>query len=96
MHVGIHHIINDAQKWDENTQKLMTKVNDGNLPAGMKPVLFIPAVNKKTALCVWEADSVDSVRKFVDGETGSAARNEYFEADTKNSVGLPEVVVGRK
>jgi hypothetical protein len=96
MHVGIQHTINDAQKWEQNTQKLMTKVNAGDIPAGMKPLLFIPATNKKTTVCVWEGDSVDSVRKFVDSETGTAARNEYFEVDTKNAVGLPELAVGKK
>jgi hypothetical protein len=96
MYIGIHHTINDAQKWEQGTQSVMSKVKGGTLPAGMKPVFFIPATNKKTTFCVWEADSVDTVRKFVDRETGTAARNDYFEVDTKNSMGLPVVAVGKK
>lgn len=96
MHIGIHHIINDAQKWEQGTQSVMSKVKGGTLPAGVKPVLFIPATNKKTTFCVWEGDSVDAVKKFVESETGTAARNEYFEVDTKNSLGLPEGVVAKK
>ena len=96
MHIGIHHTINDAQKWEQTTQSVMSKAKAGTLPAGMKPVLFIPATNRKTTFCLWEADSVDTVRKFVDRETGTAARNEYFEVDKKNSMGLPEVAVGKK
>jgi hypothetical protein len=96
MHIGIHHIIDDAQKWEQGTQSVMSKVKAGTLPAGVKPVLFIPATNKKTTFCVWEANSVDVVRKFVESETGTAARNEYFEVDTKNSMGLPEGVAAKK
>ena len=96
MHVGIHHMINDVQKWKQGTQSVMSKIEGGTLPAGMKPVFFIPATNQKTTFCVWEADSVDTVKKFIDRETGTAARNEYFEVDTKNAVGLPAVAVGAK
>lgn len=96
MHIGIHHTINDPKKWEQGTQSVMSKVRGGTLPAGMKPLLFIPAANQKTTFCVWEADSVDTVRRFIDRETGTAARNEYFEVDTKNSIGLPEVAAGKK
>ena len=96
MHIGIHHSINDAQKWEQGTKSVISKIEGGTLPAGMKPVFFIPATNQKTTFCVWEADSIDTVKKFIDRETGTAARNEYFEVDTKNAMGLPEVAVGKK
>jgi hypothetical protein len=96
MHIGIHHMINDVQKWNQGTKSVMGKIQGGTLPAGMKPVFFIPATDQKTTFCVWEADSVNTVKKFIDQETGTAARNEYFEVDTKNSLGLPEVAVGKK
>jgi hypothetical protein len=96
MHVGIYHTVNDAKKWEQAKQSLMSKVEGGTLPAGVKPVFFIPATNHKTTFCVWETDSVDAVKKFIDRETGTATRNEYFEVDTKNAMGLPEVALGRK
>jgi len=96
MHIGIQHFINDGQKWEQSKQSLMSKLSENALPAGMKPLLFIPAANQKTAFCVWEADSVDTVKKFIDREMGTAARNEYFEVDTKSAIGLPEFVVGNK
>jgi hypothetical protein len=96
MYVGIHHSINDVQRWTQGVQSVMSKVQGGTLPAGMKPVCFVPAANQKTTFCVWEADSVDTVKKFIDRETGTAARNEYFEVDTKNAMGLPEVAVGKQ
>jgi len=92
MHVGIYHTINDTKKWEQTKQSMMSKIEAGTLPKGLKPVFFIPATNQKTTFCVWEAESVDAVQKFVDHESGSAARNEYFQVDSKNAIGLPEVV----
>ena len=89
-------MINDTQKWQQGVQSVLSKVEGGTLPAGMKPVFFVPATNQKTTFCVWEADSVDTVRKFIDQETGTAARNEYFEVDTKNAIGLPGVGAGKR
>jgi hypothetical protein len=90
MQVGIYHTINDAKKWEQTKQRVMSKIEGGTLPAGVKPVLYIPGINSKTTFCLWEADSIDSVKKFVDAESGTAARNEYFEVDAKNAIGLPE------
>ena len=90
MHIGIHHTINDAQKWEQTKQSVMSKIEGGTLPEGLKPVLFIPGTNHKVTFCVWEADSIDAVKKFIDRESGTAARNEYFEVDTKNAMGLTE------
>jgi hypothetical protein len=96
MHIVIHHIINEAQKWEQGKQSIMSKIEGGTLPPGMKPLLFIPTANQKTTFCVWEADSLDTVKKFIEREMGTAARNEYFEVDTKNAIGLPEFAVGNK
>jgi hypothetical protein len=90
MHIGINHSINDARKWEQTKQSVMSKIQGGTLPEGLKPVLFIPGTNQKNTFCVWEADSIDAVRKFIDRESGTAARNEYFEVDTKSAMGLPE------
>jgi len=96
MFVGIQHTINDGKKWEQGVKNVMSKLEGGKLPAGAKPLLFIPATNQKVTVCVWEADSIDTVRKFIDLETGSAARNEYFQVDTEHAVGLPGVAVAHK
>jgi hypothetical protein len=95
MHVGIHHTINDEAKWKRTTESVMQKVEGNTLPKGLKPVLFLPATNQKVTFCLWEGDSIDAVRKFIDGESGNAARNEYFEVDTKNAIGLPMATAGK-
>jgi hypothetical protein len=96
MLIGIHHAINDATKWEQGKQSLMSKMQAGTLPAGMKPVFVVPAKDQKVTFCLWEANSLDTVKKFIDRELGAAARNDYFEVDTKNAIGLPEVTAGKK
>ena len=90
MQVGIHHTITDAKKWEQTKQSVMSKIQSGTLPPGLKPVLLVPGTNHQVTFCVWEADSIDDIKKFIDRESGSAARNEYFEVDTQNAIGLPE------
>lgn len=89
MRIGIHHTINDAQKWEQTMKSVMGKIQEGTLPAGVKPVLAVPATSRKIMFCVWDADSIDTLKKFIDGESGAAARNEYFEVDNKSAMGLP-------
>ncbi len=41
------------------------------------------------AVCLWEAESVDAVKAAVEAVVGNASRNEFFEVDPANAVGLP-------
>jgi hypothetical protein len=41
------------------------------------------------AVCVWEADSIDDLRDFIDGLVGDASENTFFEVDQEFAVGLP-------
>jgi hypothetical protein len=42
------------------------------------------------AVCLWEGDSVDAVRDYVDSLTGDSSQNTYFEVNTEYAMGLPE------
>ena len=48
------------------------------------------ARSKSTAVCLWEADSVENLRDYVEGLAADAAENTYFEVDGEMSMGLPE------
>ena len=37
------------------------------------------------AVCLWEADSVETVRNLIESTTGDASRNEFFEADPQHA-----------
>jgi hypothetical protein len=41
------------------------------------------------AVCVWESESLDSVRDCVETTAGAITTNEYFEVDQQKATGLP-------
>jgi hypothetical protein len=60
-----------------------------NAPAGVHPQQFCPSTDQTTAVCLWEADSVDSVKAYLDRVTGDAAENTYFQVSDEHAIGLP-------
>jgi hypothetical protein len=61
-----------------------------NAPAGVRPRHFHPSRDLSAATCLWEADSVDAVREYIDSTLGDSSDNSYFEVDTEHAQGLPE------
>jgi len=90
MHVVIHHRISDPVKWERTEKNIMSMIDKHQLPAGLKPLEYLPSVDGRKALCVWQAPSVAAVQKFIDGQTGGAAQNEYFEVKEQAAIGLPK------
>jgi len=60
-----------------------------SLPDGTSLHSVIPNEDGTRAVCVWESDSVDTVRDFVDGSVGQISNNEFFAVNEQNAVGLP-------
>lgn len=89
MYVSIHHSITDPEKWDKASQGIMAMAEQGRLPAGLKGLMFLPSIDGRKADCVWEAHSVDALKKFIDGQTGSSAKNEYIPIKADAAFGLP-------
>jgi len=89
MYVSVHHTITDPQKWDQTTRNIMAMTEQGRLPEGLKGLMYLPATDGRRADCVWEANSVEALRKFLDGQTGTAARNEYIQIKAESAFGLP-------
>jgi hypothetical protein len=89
MYVTVHHTITDAQKWKEITDKMTSAIEQGRVPQGCKGLMYLPSTDGRKADCLWEAQSVDTLRNFLDRETGAAARNEYFQINAQAAFGLP-------
>ena len=89
MIVGINHSITDPRKWEEATNQVGPMVEEGRLPKGLKALLFLPGTDSRRADCVWEADSLENLKRFIDPLTLSAAKNEYFQIDVEHAFGLP-------
>lgn len=89
MHAVIHHTINDSAKWDQSTQRIMSMIQQQTMPKGLKPLEYLPSVDGSKAVCVWESDSLKTLKEFVERET-TGARNDYFEVKDENAIGLPK------
>ncbi len=96
MYVSVHHVIRDSQKWDQISRNMTTAVEQGKVPQGLKGLMYLPGIDGRKADCVWEAQSVEALRSFLDREIGSAATNEYFQIDGNAAFGLPGQVELRK
>jgi hypothetical protein len=90
MHAVIRHYISDPVKWDRSVKNIMSMIEQHRLPKGFKPVEYLPSIDGRNADCVWEAESLGSLQKFMDRETSGAARNEYFEVKGEAAMGLPK------
>jgi hypothetical protein len=84
MYIVVNHEINDASRFWATAQSATS-----NLPAGVRLHHTFPSVNGRRAVCVWEADSVDVVRNFLDAATAGMARNDYYEAANKEGIAMP-------
>ena len=89
MHFTIHHTVTDPKKWEQATKNIGTMIEQGRLPQGLKGLMFLPGVDGRKADCLWEANSLETLRSFVDRETGNCAKNEYVQINDAAAFGLP-------
>jgi hypothetical protein len=86
MYVVVNHQITDPTRfW------AVAESATAGLPAGLKVLHTFPSMDGGRAVCVWEADSVDAVRTFLDAATEGIARNEYFQAPNKEGLAVPKL-----
>ena len=76
------HTISDPEKFWAGVETL-------EVPGGLTLHSTIGNQDGTKAVCVWEADSVDSIRNFIDPATEGISSNEYFQANEQYSMGLP-------
>ncbi len=86
MQVVVQHRISDPEKFFSSDAEEVA----ANAPSGLQARQFFPSQDRSAAVCLWEADSIDTAREYVDSVTGDASQNTYFEVDTEYAMGLPE------
>ena len=89
MYVTVHHLITNPQKWEQATKHIMALSGQGQLPQGLKGLMFLPGTDGHKADCVWEANSMEALKIFMDRETAGGAKNEYFQINEAAAFGLP-------
>jgi hypothetical protein len=84
MYVVVNHAINDTSKFWAAAQSVAA-----GLPAGLKVLHTFPSPDGRKAVCLWEANSVEAVRSFLDPATAGMARNDYYETPNKEGMAMP-------
>ena len=92
MYVGVMHRIKDPKAMLSRGEKLG---DPSQAPPGVVAHQFCPSTDLSVATCVWEADSVDAVRDYIDGTLGDSSENTYFEISTEHAQGLPQQAAAR-
>jgi hypothetical protein len=82
--VASHYIKSPAYFWGSAQQNLP------NLPeCGVHRVLNVfPNLNMDTAICLWEADSIEVLDAWLRENIGDASNDSYYEVNEANAIGL--------
>ena len=90
MFVSVLHQIKDADTFFSKGEDVAKKA-----PPNIKPISFLPSEDKKQAVCLWEADSLQSVKTYVEQLTGTSSINTYFPVNAELAMGLPTEAIKR-
>lgn len=60
------------------------------MPPGVSARQFCPSQDHSRATCLWEADSIDTVRTYLEPYSAGVCENTYYEIDEQTAFGLPE------
>ena len=82
MHVIAIHSISDPEKF-------WNSADESETPEGITLHSALPNDDGSRAVCVWEAESVESVRQLVEDTVGDVSSNEFFQVNEQNAQGLP-------
>jgi hypothetical protein len=86
MNIVVQHRISDPEKFfSVDAQEVLA-----GGPPGVQGRQFFPSTDRSMAVCLWEADSIGTLRDYVDQVTAGAAENAYFEVDADRAMGLPQ------
>jgi hypothetical protein len=82
--LALHTITDPAAFWKA--------ADPNNLPPQAKLHHTFPTPDGTKAVCIWEADSPDTVRNLLEPMIGRISRNEYFPVENKEGVARPSRV----
>ena len=84
MFVSVIHRISDPDTFGATAA---SAAND--IPADVKLHQTVTSNDRSTAICLWEAVSVDRVKEILEPLLGQVSKNEYIQIDPSSSMGLP-------
>jgi hypothetical protein len=75
--VAIHDISDPDRFWNA--------ADPSTIPPEVALHATYPRDDGSRAVCLWEADSVETVRNLIESTVGDASQNEFFEADPQHA-----------
>jgi len=60
-----------------------------DLPEGTELPIVVPSSDGHRGICVFKTDSLDTVKRVVDGATSQVSRNQFYAINESNALGLP-------
>jgi hypothetical protein len=91
MYVVVHHRVTDREKFLATSPREI----GGNAPTGVQVPHFLPARDASAADCLWEVESLDALRDYLDPATRDISENTYFEVDSESAMGPPAERIGK-
>jgi hypothetical protein len=91
VYVVVQHDIKDPETAFSRGERLIK--NEG-APQGVKGLQFYPSTDGSAVVCLWEANSVEDVQRYVDDALGDSSINACYEVDAEQAfaerpLGLP-------
>ena len=86
MYAVVHHRVTDREKFRATDPQII----GGNAPPRVRVCHFLPATDASAADCLWETESMEALRAYLDPATRGISENTYFEVDAASALGLPE------
>jgi hypothetical protein len=84
MFIVVEHIVSNPKAfWD------IAKV--AQIPHGIKLLQSFPNISADRGVCLWETESVEKLKGFMEPLFGPFSRNTYYEVDVAKAVGLPAI-----
>ena len=80
--IAIHKISDPAKFWE-------VLGSNNQLPEGVKVQGMLPGTDGSIAVCIWQADSLETVKNIVVSAVGKYSSNEFFAVDASKAFGLP-------
>lgn len=84
MFIIVNHEIRDAAAFWGRAQEALP-----SLPANIRIHGVFPGTDGARATCLWEADTMENMREYLESQVGDVSRNEYMEVAQATAMGLP-------
>jgi hypothetical protein len=85
MYIVVHHDIAATEDFWASAQRNLPQLPEG----GVKRIVnLFPNQSMDKCTCVWEADSIEHLEKYLREKLGNASRESYYQINEATAVGL--------